>query len=225
MNLSAVEKVLEHLNSGKFEEAVELLKFEREKLILNDKGAKHNELKGVKNYLKRAEKDGRVVNKALYTVQEDTDGKPFICDGFSLVKWHEPQEWLNAFAHTPQVVSVQASKLIPAMYDCKEHRVTAEEKLVLKNLDKYIKLYKDGKFSNIKLFDRYWDANLLKGVLDIIGTDIEYVYTRSSIHISCEPIVMYEETKTAMALPIRMDNNESIDTRYNEFVKQLKERV
>lgn len=225
MNLSAVERVLKHLQDCELEKAIDLLKFEREKLILQDKGEKTNEIKGVKNYLKRAEKDIRLPNKVLWTIQEDTDGKPFVCDGYSLVKWHEPQDWLNSFDHTPQVASVKASALIPAIYDCAEHKLTDDEKLVLKNINKYIKLYKDGKYSMIKLFNRYWDANIIKGVLDIIGNDIKYVYTRSKFNNeSYEPIAMFEETITAMVLPMRMEETKTIEERTNAFIKQLKER-
>lgn len=201
MTLATIDKCLQLLNAYNISELRDLLNYERQASILKSNGQKATLLTAVKKAL--IKRDDR---PALATVQHAADGKPFICDGYFLVKWNVERHELDGLPQTPAGESIDCDRLIPVKHYLTEYELTDDDKTILKNIDKYIKLYpaKKGVFSAVKLFDCFFDAKLIKKVADIIGTDFKKVWLGRR-YDQWHSVTMFEDGYTAMALPLNVN--------------------
>ena len=221
MEIKAIDKALELLKKGLLPELDELLNYERGLEILKSKSTKPNLLKAVKKVLD--DKNLLEARPNLRNIQIDKNDMQFICNGYLFVRWHTHKEELDCLPQLEKEHCINLSCFIRKPFELKEFKITDDEKLVINNIDKYIKINKQkGKRTAVKLFNEYWDAELIKMLFDIIGYNQDYIYKEtdsatSSIHI-------FNSDSNSMILPLRIigEDSQEIDTMYNDFVKQLK---
>lgn len=228
MNTTTIEKAIALFDSAKLEELRNLLIYEREKSILEASGHKMHLAPIVKRILKRNEE----CRPVLATVMYDEQNRPIICDGFLLVRWNEEQSELKAFPETHGERVLAAENIIPKQSDCEEWELTENDRIILKNIDKYIKLYNKEKKQSVLpvgLFGKIFNAQLVKDLVDIIGTEFEKTYTRnlSSNYGNREncPDTIFKDDLTAVILPLRLLNDadkESCKERTETFINRIK---
>ena len=226
MNTATIEKAIALLNSGKWNELNDLLVYEREKSILESNGKKMKLAPAVKKILEK-NKENRPI---LATVMYDEQNRPIICDGFLLVRWNAEQPELKAFPETHGESVLKADNIIPKMHDCEERILTENDRLIIENIDKYIKIYNKEKKQGqlpIELFGKVVNAYLLRDLIAVIGTDFDRTYTRVYGNREYCPDTIYHEDFTAVILPMRLLNDndkESCTARTARFLEQLKEQ-
>lgn len=224
MNTATIEKALALLNSGKAENLSvlnDLLLYERERSILEAAGKKMKLAPIIKKVLDKS-KGNRPV---LATVMYDTLNRPIVCDGYILVRWNKEQPELKAFPETRGESVLKADNIIPEQYRCTERELTENDRIILLNIDKYIKLYEKAKddFKNIPvcLFGKIFNARLVKDFIGIIGTDFDKTYTEAEY----SPNAIFHEDYSAVILPMRLlkeeDKKACID-RTEEFIAKIK---
>lgn len=232
MAVSNIEKAIEAIDKIDFNMSKDYIQsqladiknalvYERQCAIMTEPGKRTNVLTAIKKILSDAEKSGR---STLATVQHSTDGRPFICDGYAAIRWDNEIPELQAFKQLSPDKSINLNdSILPKRSQVIEETITDEDKLVLSNLSKYIKLYKNKQaFVGVKLFNKYYDAIYLKKVFDIIGTDIQSIsYLKKDE--KC-PNFIYKNNLEATILPLRLDAElkQSADYQTLEFIKLLK---
>lgn len=229
MNTTTIEKAIALFDSAKLEELRNLLIYEREKSIFEQSGKKMNLAPTVRKILKRSEKDRPV----LATVMYDEQNRPCICDGFMLVRWNEEQPELKAFPETRGENVLKADNVIPKQSECVERDLTETDRLIIANIDKYIKLYASEKEAHgvlpVCLFGKIFNAYLVKDFIGVIGTGFEKTYTRNLSHnygsLDCCPDTIFQDDLTAVIFPFRVLQEKDRDeckARTETFVKRLK---
>lgn len=173
MNTAKIEKCIELLNAGKIAELKDFLQYERQASILNENGKKTTLLTAVKKivddkYLKEARPN-------LASIQHTADGKPFICDGYLLIRWKDERPELNAFNQLEASKSINTDYILDR-FEGNYYPLSPDDNTVINNLDKFIKLYgkKDknrNPFCPVVFCEITIDAYLLKKAIDVIGTD------------------------------------------------------
>lgn len=98
------------------------------------------------------------------------DGKPFICDGYILIRWKDERPELKAFNQLEAINSLDADGLINC-FEGNYYSLSDADKTIINNLDKFIKLYKkkSNPFCPVMLCGIAFDACLLKKLIDVIG--------------------------------------------------------
>lgn len=214
MNKNAIEKAQALLASNKLDELKQLLDYERELEVLKANGKKPTLLNAVKKYLKNSQADRPI----LCTVQTTNDGKQFICNGYSIVLWHDHKDELDALPTTEASKSINAYGIIGDVRD-NEYTFTADELTLLKNLNKYIALYPTTKtdlYAPIIIGEQLFDAKLLRETLDgIINLDD---VTECQLSTRYKRITIKSKTSTASALILGLtwgiDSVKDKETRY-----------
>lgn len=171
MNTATIEKAIKLLNESDIVALGNLLRFEYEKSVLQDNGKKTNVLTAVKKFIKNAKE----YNEKLYGIMRSKDGKQAICNGYVLVKWKNEKNELNALPQLPETASINVNYLLDYFNGIVGTASSESDKIVLKNIDKFIKLNKDKSVSKryieVEFGGRIFDAKMLKDLVDIIGTD------------------------------------------------------
>lgn len=224
MNTATIEKAIKLLQEKSLKELEELLIYERQKSIMQGNKKSMKLATAVKKIL-----SNNPERPILTTVQHTKDGAPFICDGYCLIKWNEEQDELKAFSQTSPEQSVKADNIIPNLNDCTEYALLPEDKIIINNLDKYIKLYKDKyiklyktkNFVPVNVFGKTYNAYLLKDFLAVIGTNFDIIYRQKGIIYGCD-MFTNDEIK-AICLPLRKaENDKIINETTKEFLEILK---
>lgn len=226
MNTTTIEKAIALFDSAKLEELRNLLIYEREKSILESNGKKMKLAPIVKKILKKNE----TIRPVLATVMYDDKNRPSICDGFLLVRWEEEQQELKAFPETRGERVLAADNIIPKKKDCEERDLTEADRLIIKNIDKYIKLYADEKANGqipVELFGKTFDAYLVRDFVGVIGTDFDKIYTQPNRWGKFEntPSVVFDEKYSAVILPLQIQKEEirqASKERTESFIERLK---
>lgn len=173
MNTATIEKAIKLLNEGDIIALDGLLRFEYEKSVLQDNGKKTNALTAVKRLIESGKKNG--YGEKLYGIMRSKDGKQAVCNGYVLVKWKNEKNELNALPQIPETASVDVNHLLDYFNGIVGTALSESDKIVLKNIDKIIKLNKDKRvserFIEVEFGGHIFDAKLLKDLVDIIGTD------------------------------------------------------
>ena len=171
MNTATIEKAIKLLNEGDIIALGDLLRFEYEKSVLQDNGKKANVLTAVKKFVKNAKE----YSEKLYGIMRSKDGKQAICNGYMLVKWKNEKNELNALPQISQTASIDVNHLLDYFNGIVGTALSESDKIVLQNIDKFIKLNKDKSVSKryieVEFGGHIFDAKLLKDLVDIIGTD------------------------------------------------------
>lgn len=223
MTTATIEKCIELLNANSLDDLRNLLNYERQASILKGNGQKTTLLTAVKKALGK-----RPDRPVLETIQHTADGKPFICDGYFLVKWNTDKPELDGLPQTPADKSVNGDGIIPQICNLTEYELTDDDKTILKNIDKYIKLYPaaKGDYSVVKLFSGYFDAKLIKKVVSIIGTDFDSIWLKESYDRLLYSGTIFEGDYTAVIMSMRVDTTEQAaanDARTAAFLEVIKE--
>lgn len=220
MNTATIEKAIKLCNPESLKELEELLIYERQKSILQGKKKAVKLMSAVNKIL-----SNNPERPILTTIQHTKDGEPFICDGYCLIKWNEEQDELNAFTQTSPEQSLKADDIMPNLSDCTEYTLSPEDKLIITNLDKYIKLYKDKYkaryFAPVNVFGKTYNAYLLKDFFAVTGTDFDTIYRQKGV-IYGGDMFINDEIK-ALCLPLRkVANDEIINETTKNFLEVLK---
>ncbi len=232
MNTAVIEKALNLLNGAKLEDLRNLLMYEREKSILEASGKKMKLAPIVKRFL--AKNTG--FRPLLATVMYDSQNRPIICDGYMLVRWEKEQPELKAFPETRGADVLNADAIIPPINQSEEWTLTESDKIVLENIDKYIKLYdkeKDrDKHLPVNLFGKFFDAYLVRDFVGVIGTDFEKTYVKYDRNarsswgsFAFAPHTVVNDDLTAIILPLSVKDEEKKvehEKRTQEFVEHIK---
>lgn len=180
MNTATIEKAIKLLNEGDTIALDDSLRFEYGKSVLQDNGKKANVLTAVKRFIKNAKE----YNEKLYGIMRSKDGKQAICNGYVLVKWKNEKNELNALPQIPETASIDINRLLDYFKGIVGTALSESDKIVLKNIDKFIKLNKDKSVSKryieVEFGGRIFDAKMLKDLVDIIGTDDITLYVPQS---------------------------------------------
>lgn len=233
MAVSNIEKAIEAIDKIDFNMSPDYIKseladiknilvYEKQRAIMAESKKKTNVLTAIKKILSGAEKSGR---HSLATIQHSADGRPFICDGYVAIRWNNEIPELKAFEQLSSDKSIKIDgSILPNRSQVIEETITDDDKLVLDNLNKYIKLY-NGKEDvvTIKLFNKYYNAVYLKRVFDVIGTDIQTIaYLKTG---DMYPNFIYKDNLEAVILPLKIDCNEKplIDSQTLKFIETLKQ--
>ena len=208
MNATQIQKSIDLLKSGKLEELENFLKVELIKSSTSK--SRQSLLTAVSKYLK---------SKYLYTLKNVQlhNNKQFVINGFTAVQFKNHVQELEALPCVDSTLNFD--KLFSSSLEFTQ--VEDDELLLLKNLSKYIKLYKS-EHTPIYFRDWYFDAKLLKQVIDIIQDDLgnlKIAVAKKSGAVTG----MYFETNTAQAivLPLR-DELEHARHDTKEFLNILK---
>ena len=223
MELRRIEKAIELLNENNVKELKELLEFERQKSIMNGKGRNVKFATLVRNLIK-VNAESRPL---LATIMHDELNRQFICDGFLLARFEQHKEELDGLSQTPYSDNlIKPDRIIIPKHLCKEHAITEDEQLLLKNLEKYMAIYKTPNVRNgiipVSIFGRTFNAKFLWNFIKITG-QVDKVYLPEEPY---SPIGVFEQHITAVVLPIRVNGeytSENVEQRTEEFIKKLKE--
>ena len=204
-------------------EVKNMLVYERQCAVMEEKGGKTSLLTAIKTILSGAKSMGR---ESLSTVQHSEDGKPFICDGYVAISWNDDIPELKAFEQTPAERSIKLiNSIMPkSRSQVIEAAISDDDKLILNNLAKYVKLHKaETTTPIIKIFNKYYNAAYLKKVFDIVGAaDMQSIYYLKQEE--SYPNFIYKDNLTAVILPCRVleGDKQKIESQTLEFIKLLK---
>jgi hypothetical protein len=224
MELAKINNYIKLINDMNIEELLRVLEFDRQQAIMEEKGKTYKLATAVKKVIdiKQLKKE----RPALASIMHDKDGKQFICDGYMLIKWNDFKEELNGFLQTDYDKSIKIESILPLEHNTFKHELTEEETLLIQNIDKYIKIYKNETQANeilpIKLFNRLYSASLIKKAFDIIGEIKTYNTTDNRVYT---PIYIYGNGIKSVLLPIRIvdeTKTQEAETMTQEFLKKLK---
>lgn len=212
LDITSIEKAINLLDGCKLEELRELLSYEREKAILKSNGGNTKLYTTVKKIIDKITRDD------LRGIMIDENGIQWLCNSFLLVKWKINKPELRCL-EKPKTPCINLEKLL-----CRPSsdifNITDDEKIIIRNLDKYIKLYKVKKdpIVPVCLFGTVVDAVLVKQVIDIIGTAF-ICYLRSKD----KSIKIITDEAETLFLPLR-DNPEfaeKVEARTKEFITKI----
>lgn len=219
MNTATIEKAIKLLNVGDIVALGDLLRFEYEKSVLQTNGKKANVLTAVKKFIENAKK----YNENIYGVMRSKDGKQAICNGYVLVKWKNEKSEFNALPQIPETASINVNYLLGRFNGIVGTALSESDKIVLKNIDKFIKLNKDKSVSKryieVEFGGCIFDAKILKDLVDIIGTDDITLYIpQRSNNLKIET-----PEAEAMVCGLRFDEPELKEVRKNtqDFIDKI----
>lgn len=224
MNIADIEKCIKLLNNSQRDEAIEFLIYCRNNEILKQNGKKTH--KAV--VLKKIIDDMKDSRPGLAKIQLTKDGKQFFIDGYMAILWKEHQPELDGLPIKPykEGDTLDIRKFILEDYQCDWQDISNNDKILLKNLNKYIRYYKPNRHDicPVYIFGRYMDAEMLLRTIKIIGSNIEQYYYNartSAILFKCED----NENITMTLLEKRISEQEKQDiiNRTNEFINLLSE--
>lgn len=222
MELAKINNYIKLANSD-LTELLRVLEFDRQQAIMQEKGKSYKLATAVKKVIDQ--KDLKKSRPLLATIMHDKDGKQFICDGYMLIKWKDYQEELNGFLQTEYAQSIKDDTILPKEYNTVKHELSVDDKLIIKNIDKYIKLYKNDSATGllpIRLFGKFYSASFIKNAFDIIG-EINHYHTTQDGEIY--PIYIYENGIEGILLPVRVLDEkikQEADTKTQSFLAKLK---
>lgn len=223
MELAKIDNYIKLANSD-LTELLRILEFDRQQAIMEEKGKSYKLATAVKKVIDL--KDLKKSRPLLASIMHDKDDKQFICDGYMLIKWKDHQEELDGFLQTDYGRSINTETILPKEHSTIKHELTEDEKLLIKNIDKYIKLYKNEKTANgllpIRLFNKIYSASFIKNAFDIIG-EIKHYNTTDDNEV--HPAYIYENGIESVLLPIRISDEklkEETDSRMQDFLAKLK---
>lgn len=214
MDIKNIEQAIKLIDNNEFGRLKDLLIFEREKAILKSSGKKSSLLNAVKKVIDKCERE------TLKAVFRDDNNKQFICDGYIMVRWKNEVENLKCFEKkSPNHLWKLPRSLMPhsTIIDSSD-----DTKIVLKSLDKYIKLYK-GKcdiFVPIYIFGRTVDAILLKKLIDIVGVDINHATINKENPRTY--ITLHTNDTDSIILPLNFQDLEKTIKRTQDFIFKIK---
>lgn len=234
MKVTEIDKMIKAIDGIDFNSSKDIVKtqilevknmlvYERQCAIMEEKENKTSLLTAIKTILSGAKLMDR---ESLSTVQHSENGKSFICDGYVAISWDNDIPELKAFEQTPAERSIKLNSIMPkSCSQAIETVISDDDKLILNNLAKYVKLHKKETATPIiKIFNKYYDAAYLKRVFDVIGTaDMQLIYYLKQGE--SYPNFIYKGNLTAAILPCRILNEEDrqkIESQTLEFIKLLK---
>ncbi len=231
MKVNEIDKMLGYMKENRMNDLQTYLLEKRTAIILADKernvseGKISKKIKAVKKYLA---KERLTSQPQLMKIQFTKENEPFICNGYSLIKWNDAKaaEFLQAFEQLPPKESLSYEPLVNWQNFVGEEVVFAADKLVLENIGKFVKLYKSKRGKEIvtvRLFGACFDACLVQEVVSIIGTDILGVKLQKGRGNTVMSVIVRTPAHLAMILPIRIDKNEKIEERMVEFFDLMKQ--
>lgn len=221
MTNKQIEKLLTLLNNNQLDE---LRKELTQQLLNTTDKTQANVFKAVSKYLKNCDS----FRPVLQSIQHQ-NGKQFICSGFSAYIFETYREELEQLKNSTDLESLNIYNIIDNRTKLRE--LSEEESLILKNIKKFITLYKQQEFYNSKdkhiniyFNNKFFNANMISELVSIMGTDTE------SMQITCDngkinQTKVQSKDITAIILPLRITDddfaNKIIDFT-NEFIKQVK---
>lgn len=216
MTTKKIDEAIKFLEKGDIAELLKLLTYERQKSILEESGKKIKLAPAVKKII-----SNNPERPVLETVQYN-DERPFICDGYILIRWNKEQPELKCFTETHGEKALKCDNLLPNINDCTEYKLTEDDKAIINNLDKYIKLYKTKGILSINVFNKTYDAKQLKMLFDVIGTDFNIIYTLKSRNPKTSLNMFMNDNLTAIILPLNIENEET-KNRTKNFLEVIKQ--
>lgn len=216
MNSTTIEKCLKLLEQKDYIAVRELLEAERVKAIFAEKGTNTTFTKAVKNYITATRTDLSGVGIE--------NGKPFLCDGYSLIAWKQEQPKLSGLPQPEK--KLNPNTLLPDPRSLRSIKVTDDEKIIAMNLDKYIKLYPTKKYDYcpVYLFGAFWDAKYLLPLIKITGFDFMTADIKSNELGRVYSAVLENDDLKLLILPLRVDDEkvrEEVKTRQAEFCAEV----
>ena len=224
MNITDIEKCIKLLNNSQRDEAIEFLIYCRNNEILKQNGKKTH--KAIE--LKKIIDDMKDFRPGLAKIQLTKDGKQFFIDGYMAVLWKEHQDELDGLPIKPYAEgdTLDIRNFILEDYLCDWQDISNNDKILIKNLNKYIRYHKTNKHDicPIYILGRYMDAKMLLRTIKIIGNSVKQYYynTRiSAVMFKCED----NENITITLIENRISEQEkqNIINRTNDFIKLLSE--
>lgn len=217
MELAKINNYIKLVKEYKIDELMKTLEYDRQQAIMEEKGQKMKLAPAIKKVLSDKDIASRPV---LQSIQHDSNGKQFICDGFLLIRWNNEQEELNGFPQTPTDKSIKADAIIPKVYETQQIELSENDRLIISNINKYVKINKD--FGFVYVFDKYFSAKLLKKVIDVVGADFNKYYIQDKEPY--RPICLFEDEFDGLVMPCRANEELESDTikRTNEFLEMLR---
>lgn len=210
MNATQIQKSIDLLKSGKLEELENFLKVELVKSGTSK--SRQSLLTAVSKYLKSK----YIGREELKNVQLHNN-KQFVVNGFTAVQFKNHVQELEALPCVDSTINFD--QLFSSSLEFTQ--VEDDELLLLKNLSKYIKWYKS-KHTPIYFRDWYFDAKLLKEVIDIIQDDLDNLKITVAKKARAVTGVYFETNTTrAIVLPFR-DEIEHAKHDTEEFLNILK---
>ena len=224
MNIADIEKCIKLLNNSQREEAIEFLMYCRNNEILKQNGKKTH--KAVE--LKKIIDDMKDFRPGLAKIQLTKDGKQFFIDGYMAVLWKEHQDELDGLPIEPykEGDTLDIRNFILEDYLCDWQDISDNDKILVKNLNKYIRYYKTNKHDicPIYIFGRYMDAKMLLRTIKIIGNNVEQYYYSTRISAVMFKCADNENiTITLIESQISEQEKQNIINRTNDFIKLLSE--
>lgn len=201
MTNNEILKVIEMINDNETDKAKEFLKTQLVKAT-DKKG--YNLLALVKKYLKEADNSRPI----LKMIEHNSNGQQFILDGITAIKFKQHEATLDIL---PQADAEQSINIEAIFTTYPKYTLTENDSIILNNIDKCIdlimadKIDKKDKRCYVKLFDKFFDLNVIKNIIKIIkGYDEDFrnteFYTSDS---KIQPIQIENDKIKAIILPIR----------------------
>ena len=208
-----MKKLLELLNNNQLDE----LRVELTKRLLKQEHKSPKLLQAIKNYFKKVQTKDRPV---LQTVQHDTNGTQFICDGFSLYYFTQHIDELDALPQSTQDTgSINPASIVNTILP----QETPDDTLLaqIKNIKTYVEYaksqpeYNKKEMLTITLNNIPYQTYLIEQLNAIIPVD-------TIIHLSVTNRGMYiiSDTIKALILPVRT-TPQDFTNKFNNEVQPL----
>ncbi len=231
MTVYEIDKILEHLDGNRLEELRKDLRAQRNELLFIAETPKAQvrtimrKMSAVKKYLNYA-KD--VERPKLSCINHTKKNEPFVCNAYTLIKWNEGvnTDFLRPFEQLEPKESVGCEAILERG-NWEEEKVISEKDLaLLKNVGKYVKYYggaKQKQVLKIKIFGSYFDARLLRHVVNITGGDFTEVSIQKGWMGVSLRIIFKTNENVVLLLPLRSEADAETDARTERFIKQLEQ--
>ena len=201
MTNNEILKVIEMINNNETDKAKEFLKTQLVKTT-DKKG--YNLLTLVKKYLKEVDNSRPI----LKMIEHNKDGQQFILNGFTAIKFKQHEATLDIL---PQADAEQSINIEAIFTTYPEYTLTEDDCIILNNIDKCIdlimadKVDKKDKRCYVKLFDKFFDLNVIKNIIKITkGYDEDFRNTKFYTSNNKVQLMQIENDKIkAIMLPIR----------------------
>ena len=220
MTNNEITKLLKLLNDNKLEELKAELTAQLMKTTDKKKASTFNE---IKKYLSKAD----AFRPILKTIQYNS-GKQFICNGFTAYRFDTYRPELNMLPNTSDLESLNINALINNYAEY--IKLNENDLTILKNIKKYISLYKTQDFymkkQNIPVFfaNKIFNADFILECVGIFGGDYDNLkmYNKEKEY---EGIQLKSNDITAIILPLRINSEEEKNKTIeftNKFIENIK---
>ncbi len=232
MTVNEIDKILGYITADRVHDLHTYLMEQRTAIILANSRLDIKERKitqkinAVKRYLGETNQN---VRPALGMIHHTKENEPFICNGYTLIKWNSAAntDFLGRFDQLSPQESLNSETVLAWCKSTNAQCLTEEDKLVIQNIGKFIKLYKSKRGKEmifVRLFGACFDACLILETLSIIGRNILDVKVQKGLDGLVLSAVVRTQEQIALILSIRNNENEKLEKRMAEFFTLMKQQ-